>query len=186
MEPVSVAEFNRKSNTPVFGQIVESRDPKENSNGTWNFHFILGKNGVLVQVWVFGSKDEIHSFADKIRVDEYFVFWGYTVKENKYSTNLTSTSEWGMVIPCNSTKFDRVKVTKIYQQPEPCYSEEQEVFSHTFRQAGPSRKLKKRERKKEHSYKEKKRLLDTSQKKITEYAVESNHLILNNSTDSLE
>ena len=77
-------------------------------------------------------------------------------------------------------------MTKIYQQPDPCYSEEQEIFSHTFRQAGPSKKLTKRERKKEHSYKEKKCLLDTSQKKITEYAVESNHLILNYSTDSLE
>ena len=119
MEPVSVAEFNRKSKNLVFGQVLEASNPKEHSNGTWNFHFIYDKNGVLVQVWVFGSKDEVHCFADKIRIDEYFVFWGYTVKENKYSTNLTSTTEGAMVILCNSTEFDCVIVTKTYQQPDP-------------------------------------------------------------------
>ena len=39
-------------------------------------------------------------------MDEYFVFWGYSVKENKYTSNLTSTSEWGMIVPCNSTKYE--------------------------------------------------------------------------------
>ena len=104
MEPVSVAKLGGKLKTPVLDQIFEVRYPKENSNGTWNFDFILSKNEVLVQVWVFGSKDEIQCIAENIPVDKYFVFWGYT-------TNLTSTSEWGMVIPCNSTKFDWVIVT---------------------------------------------------------------------------
>ena len=45
IEPISIAEFSNKTKKNVFGQIVEAREPKENSNGTWNFHFIVGKNG---------------------------------------------------------------------------------------------------------------------------------------------
>ena len=186
LEPASISEIGKNSRKPVFGQIVESREPKENSNGTWNFHFIIGKNGVLVQAWVFGPKEDVISFSEKIRVDEYFVFWGYTVKENKYTSSLSSTSEWGMFISCNSTKFERVIVTKIYQKQEDPYSEEQEIFSNSFRQPNSLSKPTRRARKREHSFEEKKRLLDPSQPKITDYTISSPALILNNSSDSLE
>ena len=66
-EPMSISEFGKLKKKTVFGQIVEAREPKENSNGTWNFHFIIGKNGVLVQVWVFGPKDDIQKFSERIR-----------------------------------------------------------------------------------------------------------------------
>ena len=148
-----------------------------------HFHFILGKNGVLVQVWVFGSKTDIDKFSELIRVDEYFVFWGYSVKLNKYTSNLTSTSECGMVIPSN--KFERITVTKIYQKAEDLYSEEQEIFSSSFRQASPTVKHPRRERKREHSFQEKQCLVDSSQPKITDYICSSPPLILNYSTDSL-
>ena len=81
VDRLSISEFSKHSKKPVFGQIEEAREPKENSNGTWNFHFILGKHGVLVQVWVFGPKVDIDKFSECIRVDKYFVFWGYSVKE---------------------------------------------------------------------------------------------------------
>ena len=90
----------------------------------------------MVQAWVFGPKDEVLSFVERIRVDEYFVFWGYNVKENKYSTNLSSNLEWGIYIPSNSTKFERVIVTKVFQKSEDNSNEEQEIFSNSFRQAG--------------------------------------------------
>ena len=80
---------------------------KESSNGTWNFHFIVGKSGVLVQAWVFGLKEDVAMFPSKIGVDEYFVFWGFQVKENKYTTSLTSNSEWSMII--YTQHFDQVR-----------------------------------------------------------------------------
>ena len=188
IEPASIADFGKKSKRPVFGQIIETRAPKENSNNpnTWNFHFIVGKGGVLVQAWVFGPKDEVLSFAERIRVDEYFVFWGYTVKENKYSTNLSSNLEWGIYIPSNSTKFERVIVTKVFQKSDDNSNEEQEIFSNSFRQAGRPHKVPKKQRKKEHSFKEKEKLIDKSQRKITEYADDvSPPLLLNVSNESL-
>ena len=131
-------------------------------------------------------KEDVLSFSEKIRVDEYFVFGGYTVKENKYTSSLSSTSEWGMIISCNSTKFERVTVTKIYQKPEDSYFEEQEIFSSSFRQPNSSSKHPQHARKREHSFEEKERLLDPSQPKITEYTISSPPLILNYSSDSLE
>ena len=139
-----------------------------------------------MQAWVFGPKDEVLSFAEKIRVDEYFVFWGYNVKENKYSTNLSSNLEWGIYIPSNSTKFERVVVTKVFQKSKDTSNEEQEIFANSFRQAGRPHKVPKKPRKKEHSYKEKKKLIDNSQRKITDYVEEvSPSLLLSVSNESL-
>ena len=184
-DPISVAEFGPKTKKPIYRQIIEARDPKESSNGTWNLHFILGKSGILVQCCVFGSKEEIFNFSKKIHVDEYFVFWGYTVKANNYITNLTSTSDYGILIPSNSTKFERVSVTKVYQKPDLDYSEEHEVLSNSFRQAGPSRVPPKRVRKKEQTFKEKTLLVDPSQKKITDFTFDPQKLELHYSSDSL-
>ena len=48
----------------------------------WNLHFIIGKDGEMVQAWVFGPEDQVKSFTEKISQDDYFVFWGdYSVKE---------------------------------------------------------------------------------------------------------
>ena len=71
-------------------------------------------------------KDEVLSFVEKICIDEYLVFWVYQVKELRYTTNLTSNLEWGQYIPSNSTKFDEVVVTKVFQKSEETFTEEQE------------------------------------------------------------
>ena len=42
VELISVAEFGPYTKRPVFGQIIEARDPKENSDCTWNMQLILG------------------------------------------------------------------------------------------------------------------------------------------------
>ena len=186
LEPASIADFGKKSKRQVFGQIIETRELKENSNNpsTWNFHFIVGKGGVLVQAWVFGPKAEVKIFSEKIRVDEYFVFWGYQVKENKYTTSLSSNLEWGLYIPSNSTKFERVHVTKVFQKTTDSSVEEQEVFSNSFRQAGTPHKLSRKPRKREQSYKEKLNLIDKTQRKITEFVDDSLPLLLHDSNDS--
>ena len=86
INPESVASFGKKSNKPIFEQRTERRDPKQNNgeNGSWNFHFVLGKERELVQVWVFGPESQVKVFTSKIILDKYFVFWGqYSVPENK-------------------------------------------------------------------------------------------------------
>ena len=90
-----------------------------------------------------------------------------------------------MHIPCNSTKFEIVSVTKVYQKSDTQSTEEQELFSSSFRQAGPSAKHSRRERKSEQSFRDKQTLLDPSQPKITNYTIESTELVLNYSSDSL-
>ena len=49
----SAAGIRKKSSNPVYGQ-VDKTAPQQNSsdgNKKWNFHFILGMKGELVQVW---------------------------------------------------------------------------------------------------------------------------------------
>lgn len=50
----SVAEIGKKSSNPVYGQVIDKTEPLQNlndGNKKWNFHFILGMEGELVQVW---------------------------------------------------------------------------------------------------------------------------------------
>ena len=62
----------------------------------WNLHFIIGKDGEMVQAWVFGPEDQVKSFTEKISQDDYFVFWGdYSVKE-KYASKFASTHDWAV------------------------------------------------------------------------------------------
>ena len=84
IDPDSVASFGKRSSKPLFGQITDIRAPKQNNgdNINWNLHFIIGKDGEMIQAWVFGPEDQVKSFTEKISQDDYFVFWGdYSVKE---------------------------------------------------------------------------------------------------------
>ena len=63
-------------------------------------------------------------------------------------------------------------VTKVFQKSEDTSTKEQEIFTSSFRQAGRPHKSPKKPRKREHSYKEKEKLIYNSQRKITEFVGE--------------
>ena len=69
----------RNQKDPFLGKLSRLVPPRkiQNNPNTWNFHFIVGKGGVLVQAWVFGPREKVLSFVEKMRVNEYFVFWGF-------------------------------------------------------------------------------------------------------------
>ena len=53
--PENVASIGIKLRKPFFGQVTDKREPKPNADGeNWNLHFIMGIEGSLTQVWVFG------------------------------------------------------------------------------------------------------------------------------------
>ena len=58
VNPESVNSFGKRSSKSLIGQITDIRAPKQNNgdNKNWNFHFIIGKDGELVQAWVFGLR----------------------------------------------------------------------------------------------------------------------------------
>ena len=65
----------------------------------------------------------------------------------------------------NSTKFERIHVTKMFQKTSDSSVEEQKVFSNSFRQAGTPHKSSRKTRKYEQSYKEKLKHINKSQRK---------------------
>ena len=78
--------WEKKTSGPIFGQVIEKREAKKNNdNGDWNFHFILGMEGSLVQVWTFGIEKVVKEIENKIIEDEYFIFWGDYKIQDKYS-----------------------------------------------------------------------------------------------------
>ena len=169
--PMSVAELGKRSNKPVFGQVVDKGEIKTKSSdaNTSHFHFILGMEGTLVQVWVFGSNEEVEAIEKRIITEEYYVFWGdYNVRE-KYSSKFKSNSDWAIYLPGKCNKFDLVKKSREYLESEDSISEEREKFADRFKPATRRgrRGIKKM---KEHSTARKK-LLDTSQRKITDFGI---------------
>ena len=106
--PMSVAELGKRSAKPVYGQIVDKGKVKIKSTdaNTSHFHFILGMEGSLVQVWVFGSDEEVKAIEKK--------FWGDYKVRDKYTSKFKSNSEWAIYLPGNCNKFDIVKKSRLY------------------------------------------------------------------------
>jgi hypothetical protein len=167
-EPVSVAELGKHTKGPVFGQIINKREAKQNNdNEMWNFHCIVGMGGELVQMWSFGTQKEIQEIDASIIEDEYYFFGGdYSIRE-KYSTRFKHTNDWAIYLSSKCRKFDRIKKSRKYVTEEGSKSEEREVFAEKFKPA--TKKGKKVGRKTEHTAKLKKKELDPGQRKITEF-----------------
>ena len=180
--PMSVAELGKRSAKPVYGQIVDKGEVKTKSTdaSTSHFHFILGMEGSLVQVWVFGSDEEVKAIEKKIHTEEYFLFWGDYKVRDKYTSKFKSNSEWAIYLPGNCNKFDIVKKSRVYLESEDSISEEREIFADRFKPA--VKKGRKAKRMKEHSS-AKKRTLDASQPKITDFGI--TRTSSTSSTDSL-
>ena len=160
--PMSVAELGKRSAKPVYGQIVDKGEVKIKSTdaNTSHFHFILGMEGSLVQVWVFGSDEEVKAIEKK--------FWGDYKVRDKYTSKFKSNSEWAIYLPGNCNKFDIVKKSRVYLESEDSISEEREIFADRFKPA--VKKGRRAKRMKEHSS-AKKRTLDASQPKITDFGI---------------
>lgn len=125
--------------------------------------------GTLVQVWVFGTNEEEESIEKRIITEEYYVFWGdYNVRE-KYTSKFKSNSDWAIYLPGNCNKIDLVKKSREYLESEDSISEEREKFADRFK---PAIRKGRRGKKKmvEHSA-AKKKLLDSSQRKITDFGI---------------
>ena len=167
--PTSVAELGNKTTKPIYGQIVDKNEPRQNNNGKkWNLHFILGMDGELVQCWVFGSETEVKEMNKKLEQEEYYLFWGeYNIK-GKYSLKFKSTNDWAVYLNSNSSKFDRVKHSRQYLSGEDSKSEECEIFAEKFHPA-PKTGKKILRKKKEHNARLKGQL-DNSQP-ITQFGV---------------
>ena len=168
--PTSMAEFGKISTKPIYGQIVDKNEPRQNNNGKkWNLHFILGMEGELVQFWVFGTETEVKEMNKKLELEEYYLFWGdYNIKE-KYSSKFKSTNDWAVYLNVNCSKFDRVKRSQQYLSGEDSKSEERELFAEKFHPA-PKTGKKILRKKKEHNARLKGQL-DNSQPKITKFGV---------------
>ena len=123
--PTSIADFGKRTTKPIYGQIVDKNEPRQNNDGKkWNLHFILGMDGELVQFWVFGSETEVKEMNRKLEPEEYYLFWGeYNIKE-KYSSKFKSTNDWAVYLNVNCSKFDRVKRSRQYLSGEDSKSEE--------------------------------------------------------------
>ena len=112
LEPIEPMDIGKKSVRPFFGQIVENLGPRLNSNEkkSWNLCFKVARKGESVQVWSFGTEQEIKYLNEKIKIDSYMVFWGnYTVSPNT-SNNLNPTSDWVIKIPAKLNCLETVKL----------------------------------------------------------------------------
>ena len=168
--PVSVATLGKRTSNPVYGQITDITEPRQNTNdpSKWNLHFILGMDGQLTQCWIFGAETEIKEMSKSLEVEEYYLFWGdFTIKD-KYSSKFKHTNDWAMYIQGASNKFGRIKRTRVYIESGDSKSEEREKFAEKFQPA--PRKGKVLKKKKEHDARMKGKL-ETNQKKITAFGV---------------
>ena len=63
--------------------------------------------GSLVQIWVFGSNEEVRSIEKRIMTEEYYASWGdYNVRE-KYTSKFKSNSDWAIYLPGKCNKKSR-------------------------------------------------------------------------------
>ena len=168
-EPESVALVGKKTTKPIYGQVINKSEPKPNKDdsGKWNFHFVLGMDGSLCQVWVFGNEKDILEIEGKIIEEQYFLFWGeYKIRE-RYSSKFKCTNDWAIYLDSKCRRFDTVKKSRKYLVSEDSKSEEREIFADRFKP--PSKKGKKLRKMKEHNAAKKKLELQTGQRKITEF-----------------
>ena len=147
--------------------MIEKTEPRQNSNDAnkkWNFHFILGMEGELVQFWVFGPEQKTKEMSSKTLQEEYYLFWGlYSIREC-YSSKFKSTNDWGVYLQSNCNKFGRVIKSRKYHVLEDSKSEDRELFAEKFKPA-PRKGVKIVKKKKEHNK------LDSKQPKITSYGI---------------
>ena len=72
---------------------------------------------------MFGPKDQIKSFGEKISLDDYYLFWGdYSVKE-KYASKFASTSDWAVYFKSDCNKLPKVSVSRAYLKEKNSKSE---------------------------------------------------------------
>ena len=177
VEPIEVGNIGKHSKRAFYGQILESSGPRLNSKEKigYNIVFSVGRNGESVQVWSFGTEEEINNLSKLIVEDKYMVFWSYEVFP-KNSNKIETTSDWCVKIQPKSRNFAPVIVTRKYVNPEDTPGEEMEKFSEKFSQVTNRKPV---PRKKELSSKQKKEFTgDPSQPKI--------HRFLNVSDDKLQ
>ena len=92
--PVSVATLGKRTKKPVYGQITDITEPRQNTNdpNKWNLHFVLGMEGQLTQCWVFGTETEIKEMSASLEIEEYYLFWGdFTIKDNPLNSSTQTT-----------------------------------------------------------------------------------------------
>ena len=168
IEPMEVSEVGKNTKRAFYGQILESAGPRINSKAQigYNLVFSVGRNGASIQVWAFGSEDEIINLSKQVIEDTYMVFWSYEVSP-KTTNKIHTTSDWVVQISPKSKCFGPVKVTRKYADPLNASGEEIERFSEKFSQASSKKPAQKR---KEHSSSQKKSLkLDPSQTKMDQF-----------------
>ena len=189
IEPIEPKDIGKQSVRPFFGQVMETLGPRLNSSEqkSWNLCVKLGRKGESIQVWSFGTENEIKSLDRILKTDSYVVYWGSYVISHKTSNNLQPTSDWIVKIQPKTSYLGEVKLimskTELSEDEEK--TESKEKFSAKFQQPGRSAAKK---RMKERKYEEKKKLsIDTDQRKITDFLqTEDDPLILNYETDSVE
>jgi len=162
-------DIGKKSVRPFFGQIVENLGPRLNSNEkkSWNLCFKVERKGESVQVWSFGTEQEIKNLNQKVQIDSYMVFWGNYTVSSKTSNNLNPTSDWVVKIPAKLNCLERVKLivskTQLSASGVSSIDPSKEKFASQFEQA---KKIPAKKRREEHSYEDKKRIkLEKTQKK---------------------
>ena len=183
--PESVALLGKRTKRPVYGQVVDINEPRQNNDPKkWNLHFILGMEGELVQCWVFGTEEEIREIAKKLQPEEYYLFWGdFKIKE-KYSSKFKYTNDWAIYLSSSCNKFDKIRRSRQYLDSEDSKSEDLEKFADKF-QTAPRKGSKILKKKKEHNARMKGKL-DHTQKKITEYGIIANKSANESSTSNEE
>ena len=144
--------------------MINKSEPKPNKDdsGKWNFHFVLGMDGSLCQVWVFGKEKDILEIEEKIIEEQYFLFWGeYKIRE-KYSSKFKCTNDWAVYLDSKCRRFDTVIKSRKYLVSEDSKSEELEIFADRFEP--PSKKGKKLKKMREHNAARKKLELQPGQR----------------------
>ena len=119
VEPIEVGNIGKHSKRAFYGQILESSGPRLNSKEKigYNIVFSVGRNGESVQVWSFGTEEEIINLSKLIVEDKYMVFWSYEVFP-KNSNKIETTSDWCVKIQSKSRNSAPVIVTWKYVNSE--------------------------------------------------------------------
>lgn len=177
--PERVASLGKKTSKPVYGQIIDMNEPRQNNDpNKWNLHLILGMERKLVQCWAVGTEDEIKEISKKIQLEEYCKFRGdFKIKE-KYSSKFKFNNDWAIYLSSTCNKFDKIRRSRQYLDSEDSKSVDLEKFADKF-QTAPRKGSKVLMKKQEHNARIKGKL-DHSKKKITKYGILSN----NNSSGS--
>ena len=70
LEPLEPMDIGKRSVRPFFGQIVKNLGPRLNFNEkkSWNLCFKVERKGESVQVWSFGTEQEITNLNEKIKI----------------------------------------------------------------------------------------------------------------------